>query len=547
MIIDGRTLPDGHQLQADLCIVGSGPAGLTVAHELRNSGLSICLVESGPPQPEERYERLNDAEAVDSDLEPAIDTRARAFGGSSHRWSLFSGGFGPRVRMLPFSPIDFEGRDWVPDSGWPFSADDLEPFQHRARAIAGLPAHVASPELAATAERPLLPLDPTEVRTAMEWFAEPRRFSEELPGDLGRHSAVTVVTHSTAVSVASNDDGASVSGVDLRTLTGQRLSVAARRVVVATGGIENARLLLASRDGHPDGLGNEHDVVGRYYMDHLKLVVGDFVPVDPALFDRMGFYDIHRVDDALLTGKLQLSDAAQRNSELLNAAVRFEPRPSEATLGATHAGHRLLSDLRHGRPRARSFLDPLRELRGFPALGRLGFELAVRQRQALPSVTHGWSRVARPSRHYTRFQLELQLELAPDRTNRVTLSEQRDALGQPRAAIRWRKGELERRTIRGTIERLEAEFARAGLGAVTLRAEDDFDVVTPPGDNHPTGTTRIHRDPRLGVVDEDCRVHGVQNLYVTGSSVFPTSGYANPTLTIIAMAARLADHLSQSR
>ena len=143
--------------------------------------------------------------------------------------------------------------------------------------------------------------------------------------------------------------------------------------------------------------------------------------------------------------------------------------------------------------------------------------------------------------------LELQLELAPRPENRLFLSDHRDALDQPVPAISWRWSELERRTCRGTIERLALEFRRSGLGEIKLWNDEDFQLTTPAGDNHPTGTTRMHSDPARGVVDAHCRVHGIENLYITGSSVFPTSGYANPTLTIIAMAARLADHLARPR
>ena len=546
MIVDGRKLLEGARLEFDLCIVGGGPAGLTVAYELRESGLSICVVESGPLRPEDRYERLNEAVSVDSDLAPAVDTRARALGGSAHRWDLFSGEFGSRVRLLPFSSIDFEERSWVPDSGWPFEAEELAPYERRARSIAGLPRRVDNASQVATAERPELPLDQDRVQTTIEWFGAPSRFREELPRLVGGHANTTVLTHATVVAIAAQHTSTAVSGVELRTLEGQPLSLRARRVVLAAGGIENPRLLLESQDRHPTGLGNARDLVGRYYMDHMKLNVADYVPAERQWFDRMGLYDIHRHGGALLTGKLQLSAHSQREEQVLNAAVRFEPRPGAATLAAARAVRRLLSSARHLEPSAEPFAALLASRSAMPALGRLGLELGVGQRRPIPSLTHGWSRLRKPSRHYERFLLELQLELAPDRANRISLSDRRNALGQRLPAISWRWGELELRTIDRTVEVLDRELRRAGIGG--LRRWDDADrrVMTPAGDNHPTGTTRMHRDPSRGVVDENAGVHGLENLYVTGSSVFPTSGYANPTLTIVAMAARLADHLATS-
>ena len=326
MIVDARTLPDRHLIDVDLCIVGSGPAGLTVARELRDSSLSICIVESGTERPEQAYEQLNDSIAVDSDLTPPRDGRARAVGGTSHRWNLYSGGLGGRVRLLPFSPIDFEERSWVPDSGWPITSEQLEPFQRRARSIAGLTADAQDADAASTPSRPILPLDRERIRTAIEWFGKPARFQRQTPRELAQRPNLTLLTHATATSIASDSTATAVSGLELRTLTGGQLSVRARRIVLATGGIENARLLLASRDRHPDGLGNDRDLVGRYFMDHLKLMVADFAPASSSLINRMGFYDIHRVGETVLTGKLQLTDQVQRQAQLLNAAVRFEPR-----------------------------------------------------------------------------------------------------------------------------------------------------------------------------------------------------------------------------
>ncbi len=546
MLIDARRLPDGHQLQVDLCIVGGGPAGLTVAHQLRHTRLSICIVESGPPRPDPAYEALNDTRAIESDLAPPVDTRARALGGTSHRWNIVSRRFPRGVRLLPFSPIDFEARSWVPDSGWPFLTEELQPFEVQARRIAGLPTTPDAPEAASSPERPLLPLASDRVRTTVEWFTPSRRFYEQLPRAVGDRDQVTILTHATVTAVTANKTSTAVSGVTFRTLDGRERSIAARRVVLAAGGIENARLLLDSRDQHPAGLGNARDLVGRYYMDHLKLMAADFIPADRTLFDRMGFYDIHDRDGTTAAGKLQLTDEAQRDGQVLNAAVRFEPRPSDAVVQGTLAAREVASNLKRRRLPRTVTRDILEHPRALPALATLGLELAARQRRAIPSLTDGWSRLGRPSRHLERFVLELQIELAPDPSNRVTLTEERNALGQRLPAISWRWSDLERRTVTETTHELDRAFARAGLGSVHLRAPEDIEELTPAGDNHPTGTTRMHRDPARGVVDEHGRVHGIDNLYVAGSSVFPTSGYANPTLTILALAARLADHLARS-
>jgi choline dehydrogenase-like flavoprotein len=260
----------------------------------------------------------------------------------------------------------------------------------------------------------------------------------------------------------------------------------------------------------------------------------------------MRFYDIHQRGGATLAGKVQLTDQAQRDLEILNAVVRFEPRPGDAVTDAASAARRAAADLRRRRRPPISISGLLSHARAWPRLATLGFQLSRRQHRRVPSLTHGWAQLAQPSKHLEKFILEIQIELAPEPSNRITLSDQRDPLGQPLPAVTWRWGDLERRTVDETFRELNRNFERAGLGSVRLRDAEDIEMMTPAGDNHPTGTTRMHRDPAHGVVNKHGRVHGIENLYVTGSSVFPTSGYANPTLTIIAMAARLADHLARS-
>ena len=148
-----------------------------------------------------------------------------------------------------------------------------------------------------------------------------------------------------------------------------------------------------------------------------------------------------------------------------------------------------------------------------------------------------------PARRAIFFMNEL--EQAPNPASRVRLIEQRDALGMPRVQLEWRLSGLDKRSIRRAHELLARELGRAGLGRLQLMLSEDEHRWPPElgGGRHHMGTTRMHRDPARGVVDPDCRVHGVGNLYVAGSSVFPTVGAANPTLTIVALALRLADHL----
>jgi choline dehydrogenase-like flavoprotein len=146
-------------------------------------------------------------------------------------------------------------------------------------------------------------------------------------------------------------------------------------------------------------------------------------------------------------------------------------------------------------------------------------------------------------------RLQCRAEQYPEPDSRITLSDQLDALGLRKACIDWHLSELERKTARRMVETVGAEFERLNLGKLELsdwmRPEiEDWRSWVKEG-NHHSGATRMADDPRQGVVDRNCRVHGIENLYISSSSVFPTTGTANPTFTIIALAIRLADHLKQ--
>ena len=257
-------------------------------------------------------------------------------------------------------------------------------------------------------------------------------------------------------------------------MTGRTLRVSARLFVLATGGIENARLLLLA--DHLHGIGDESGLVGRCFMEHPRDASCRLVPADPRLIDQCGLYALNRGADGVVMGRLAFTDEARRRHELPAVSITLEPRPR-----------------------------------------------------------------ARRWRRATAFGLLINLEQAPDPENRVTLDAERDRFDLPRPAIHWRWRPLDQRNLTRIHAMITAELEGRGLGRVEITAGAPPD----PNAHHHMGTTRMHRDPRRGVVDEHARVHGVANLFVAGSSVFPTSGFANPTLTVVALALRLADHLAR--
>jgi choline dehydrogenase-like flavoprotein len=515
VIEDASAVPDGTALAADVCVVGAGPAGIVVTERLAAAGLDVCLLESGGAVPDAASRRAARAQRVGYPYFPVQQTRLRALGGTSHDWPLVLG-----WRARPLDPVDLEARSGLP--GWPLSYEELAawypaaqercglgPFDYEAEAWAGRDDHV------------LLPLDPGAAGTAV--FQYSRRDFTDL-ADLGREPRVRVLTHATVTQLRTDTQPDLVDAVVVRGPSGT-FTVRAQRVVLACGGLDNARLLLASTGTHPRGLGNDHDLVGRYFMERLTTRTGVVRPVDPRIGERLGFYDIHDVDGVGVQGVLTLPPDVLRAAGLRNAAFFCEVRDAPAT----SEGIRSLATLLHVRDRR-----PLP-----PRL--LGHARAV--------VGHAGD-VARTVRgRLTRrsgdpvLLLRVQAEPSPSATSRVTLSDRRDAHGLPRVRLDWRIDDDDRTSIRESQARLGAALEQAGIGRLVADFGDEDPPALFEGAHHHLGTTRMAASPHQGVVDPDGRVHTTANLYVAGSSVFPRAGYANPTLTIVALALRLAEHL----
>ena len=345
-----------------------------------------------------------------------------------------------------------------------------------------------------------------------------------------------VCLHGTVVEVVTGPGDRTVTHVRVRCLGGTGFRVRARFFVLAAGGIENARVLLTSTGACARGLGNEHDLVGRYFMDHPRDYSCALVPADRALFDRAGFYDAHSTRGGFVMGRLALSAECRREERLLNGSATLRPRPP----GHRSAGMQALRALR-----STSLRRPLQVLR---RAGRLTLRLGDvvgygYRRYALghEAADVDWASLPDRSRRFETFELLLNLEQAPDPDNRVTLGPGRDALGVPRAHVVWRWRERDQQSLDRTRRILAEDLERAGIGRIVPISGTTLD----PNAHHHLGATRMHRHAHQGVVDEHCRVHATSNLFLAGSSVFPTGGCANPTLTIVALALRLADHLGR--
>jgi choline dehydrogenase-like flavoprotein len=531
MLIDSRQLPDLSAVDTDLCIIGGGAAGVTIAREMERHGVATVVLESGGLSSDRATGDLLRGENVGIPYEFAGGCRSRYLGGSSNCW----GGW-----CRPWDEWDFDRRDWVPDSGWPFGKAEIAGYYDRAHTVLKLGPNRYDPDywvpLNGNPNLKRIVLDPDKIVDQISQFSPPLRFGIDYRDELKAARHVRVFLYANVVDIQTDNPAANVRQVQVRTLTGRRMTVRARRFVLATGGIENARMLLAARTVQPAGLGNGNDVVGRYFMDHPRLNFGSVRFTEA--FRRNMLYDIkfHYQNDAVaahgkrISAQFGLSEKVQRAEGLLNARAWFRSIFPGETTEAVNALFRMKRRASRMDVSGHTFYGDLSEMLKHP----------------WDTTLFAAARVLHMTSLIRDVRFELIVEPQPDRDSRVMLSEHRDALGMPRVKVDWRLGPQVRRTFDRTVQILAGELVRRGVAQVEL---DDLlgDGPWPKsleGTWHHMGTTRMHDSPRHGVVDRNCRVHELSNLWVAGSSVFPTCGANYPTITLVALALRLSDRLA---
>jgi choline dehydrogenase-like flavoprotein len=515
-------------LDAEICVVGSGAAGLTLARRLDGTGRRVIVLEAGG------FEHDETAEVDSFEIEHAgtpyrnpIASRGRWFGGSTNLW------FG---RIATPQAIDLAHRPWVPHSGWPFTIEALDPWIEVAAQVLAVPQHDKL-AIERWSPNPTIETFAGDGRTDLGVFlwSDDMYMARAGRPALERSSDVVLVTDATVTGLVS--DASSVTAATVVGPGGRRFRVSASRFVLAAGGLENPRLMLASTGSQPAGIGNQHDNVGRYYLDHPRgegLARVDLRGLSDTQVERLAMLD-ERVDSPY--GKTQLrvvfTEQLQRSEQLLNHALHgylvADVHRSPGFESYKRVAERVRR--RHVEDRRALVTDLATIVRSTPQLLGLGIKRARGQ--------------LRP----TEFVVVDQMEHEPDPDSRVTvIPRSTDRYGLPRLRVDWRIGASTRRSQHRMHELFRDALIRAGITTFRSDVLDQPDAELELWDmKHPSGTTRMSASPRTGVVDADGRVHGVDNLYVAGSSVFPTSGHFNPTLVIVALAARLADHLAGRR
>ncbi|HKW18823.1 MAG TPA: GMC family oxidoreductase [Terriglobales bacterium] len=517
MILDLRSDGLPAELQFDLCIVGSGAAGLAIASEMPAT-VNVVVVESGGLEPEPQTQSLYEREITGLPHPGSIQGRFRIFGGSTTQW----GG-----QALPLMDHDLNQRDWIPYTGWPLSAADLKPYYHRACRFLRLDSKNFDTELFPylNARRPAFAEEDIWYHFS-KWSPTPNTREEYLPF-FRRAERMTLLLHANVCHIALADGLNRVEAVTIRSLDGKSAKVRARAFALCVGGIETARLLLANNRQQANGIGNARDLVGRFFQDHPSATIGYLTPTNM----RRAQYALNVLHKRGLKYSVRCTATAgwQRRHRTLNVSMGTMFISGDDTLQAMKNVYGAIKRRQVGR---RELVNFLRATRRPSRVLVPSWYYAVRGRSFAPAA---------------RIQINLTSEQEPNPESRIQLANRTDALGMPLASVGWKLTNLTWHTMKEYAALLVGEFRRIGLGQIELEPwlrDDSVDWAQYITDqNHHMGTTRMHDSPNEGVVASDCRVHGISNLFIGSSAVFPTSGHSNPTLTIIALCIRIADQL----
>ena len=527
MLINSNKIKDGTEIDIDLCIIGSGAAGLSIASEFLDSNITIAIIESGDRTYSESAQAFNEVKCSELGVGPRA--RIRQFGGSTTAWA---------GKWIPLSPFDLTAKPWIRNSGWPIKYDQLVQYYERASKLHN------GPEFKACSEQSTEDFSLGEKSKQTNFISIPVHwlkvgdldFSLTIGRLIQRSKNITVYFSATITNIHLAKSLDFVDYIEASCQTGAQFKIKARQVILAGGGIENARLLLASNAQFKDGIGNKYGNVGRYYMDHPKEFLASVKLAEGKRFpDCLGLSNdggaTHRVDIGV-----RLRDNIVESKQTVNSYLLWHPQAEQAPSASLR---KLFSNLMILKTRPTQWKTYIDLIRNVLTLEKKNFFQVVFYRLSL--------RLGLKSHTPRNYKIEYHIEQIPSANNRVYLSDQHDIHGQPLAALDWTLSDIETQSIKRLHSMLADQLEETQTGTLTWDSGSppDFDNLNIDDSSHHMGTTRMGNDEATSVVNSDCKVHGIRNLYVVGSSVFPTSGFANPTFTIVALAIRLADKLKK--
>jgi choline dehydrogenase-like flavoprotein len=507
MHTDARLLPNDSHIEGDICIVGTGPAGMSIAMEWNHTPYKIILLEGGGFAYDDQIQDTYGGPATGQRYYPLRSTRLQYFGGTSNHWAGF---------CSTFDPMDFEKRDWVPYSGWPIKKTDLDPYYAKAQSVLDLGPYeydVKYWQQKDPALTSLLP-DDSVVWNKVWQFSPPTRFGEKYGEAIKKSSNIHLYTYAHVTKIDANEPVKSIEKLTVTNFAGKTHTVKAKYYILACNTVQNARLLLAACPQTPKGLGNDSDLVGRFFMEHLEVQSAWLHLPAPS---QLRLYRFSGIGSTPMRCELAISSEMQAKYRMLNGTCSF--MPWELSKGMTPAIKMWSSE------------DP---------------------RKNEDSMRHMWSShesgATANTEGFKVWELKTRIEQAPNPDSRITLSNERDGLGMPRAQLQWELTPFEKYSMRTLYELIGQQLGAYEIGRMQL-----MDYLRDPNDHswpdttgggwHHMGTTRMSDNPQTGVVDPNNKLHGVSNLYIAGASVFVTAAAPNPTLTITALSLRLAEHL----
>jgi len=505
---DARILENASRIEGDICIVGAGAAGISMALEWINTPYKVILLEGGGFEYDEQVQELYAGKTTGQRYYPLQSSRLHYFGGTTGHWAGM---------CSTFEPIDFTRRDWVEHSGWPIRREELDPFYARAHPKVELGPYEYSVAYWKKKDPSLIPLpfDENVVWSKIWQFSPPTRFGEKYKDAMVNARNILLYTYANVTDIHANENVSTVTSVTVKNHAGKQHTVSAKHFVLACCSIQNARLLLAANRQAVKGLGNDNDKVGRYFMEHIEIKAAEL------WLQKAHPMKLYHWDFGVSQIYAELAISAKKQAEfgILNGTCALNS----------------LKDVKNVKPviDVWSHEDP---------------------RKSWESALESWKRVGKAgeqdSNMNNAYELFTRIEQAPNPSSRVTIDSERDSLGMPRARLNWELTSFEKRSIRKIHELIGQQAGLAGIGRVKLldflqdEQDHSWPAFTGAGWHH-MGTTRMSDDPRTGVVDANCRVHGLANLFIAGASCFVTAAAPNPTLTLIALTLRLSDHIKK--
>jgi len=510
MHIDARNLENGTEIQGDICIVGSGAAGISMALEWINTPYKVILLEGGGFNYDDQVQDLYAGKNTGQRYYPLRSSRLHYFGGTTGHWAGM---------CSPYDPIDFKKRDWIPHSGWPITRGDLDSFYARASKVLDLGPYRYDMEYLQEQipGKKALPLDEKVIWNKVWQFSPPTRFNKKYRDDVVKAKNIHLYTYANLTNIISNESGSTIKALEVKNHAGKTHRVKAHSFVLACGAIQNARMLLASNKQATNGLGNQNDLVGRYFMEHLEVISAQLLLKKPFAMDIYGWPE--NIKNPRV--EVALTEEVQEKHQILNGTISFTP------MALTKSQKPMIDVWTSDDPNEseKKLWENFKDYEDIPKDGKNPNEAKV-------------------------FELFTRMEQAPNPNSRIILDSKKDELGVPRANLHWDLTELDKRSLRKMYEIFGAAVGKAGIGRVKMydflwKANDSEMLNTLGGGWHHMGTTKMHDDPKQGVVDANCKVHGISNLFVAGSGCCTTAGAANPTLNLIALSLRLSDHLKE--